>query len=145
VTVIEILSPANKLPGSRGRELYVQKMREVLNSPSHWVEIDLLRDGERVAVGGEVPEHDYQVFVSRAHPGRRRAWIWPIRLHQRLPVIPVPLREPDPDANLDLQELLTTVYDRAGYDLDVDYTRDPNPPLAAEQAAWARGVLAERR
>jgi hypothetical protein len=44
VTVIEILSPTNKIPGSRGRRSY-QKRREVMQSPSHLVEIDLLNIG----------------------------------------------------------------------------------------------------
>ena len=45
VTVIEILSPTNKVAGSRGRESYETKRQEVMRSPSHLVEIDLLRRG----------------------------------------------------------------------------------------------------
>ncbi len=33
VTLIEILSPANKVNGSRGRESYQQKRQDVLHSP----------------------------------------------------------------------------------------------------------------
>ncbi len=54
VDVIEILSPANKVPGSPGRESFEKKRREVMRSPSHWVEIDLLRgksDGTRPQEG----------------------------------------------------------------------------------------------
>ena len=43
VTVIEVLSLANKTPGEKGRDLYLEKQREVLGSPVHLVEIDLLR------------------------------------------------------------------------------------------------------
>src|SRR5690349_21124942 len=36
VTVIELLSPANKVPNSPGRESFETKRREVMNSSSHW-------------------------------------------------------------------------------------------------------------
>src|SRR5437588_11017414 len=45
ITVIELLSPSNKVLGSEGRRSYQEKRDEVLHSPSHWVEIDLLRTG----------------------------------------------------------------------------------------------------
>jgi hypothetical protein len=50
------------------------------------------------------------------------------------------LKPGDEDAPLDLQTVLDTAYDRAGYDLEVDYQRSPVPPLADADAdaAWAR-------
>ncbi len=45
VTVIELLSPANKERGSKGWELYRRKQEDVLKSDVHLVEIDLLRGG----------------------------------------------------------------------------------------------------
>ena len=42
VTVIELLSPSNKRAGE-DRENYLAKRRELLRSPAHLVEIDLLR------------------------------------------------------------------------------------------------------
>jgi hypothetical protein len=59
----------------------------------------------------------------------------------RLPVIPIPLRAGDPDAQLDLQALVDQSYERAGYDLEIDYTQDPIPPLDAEMAGWADQLL----
>ena len=56
--------------------------------------------GNRPAAGMEShaqegrPECDYSVMVSRAEK-RRAADFWPIRLRDRLPVIPIPLRPPD--------------------------------------------------
>ena len=52
VTVIEILSPTNKVAGSRGRESYETKRSDVMRSPSHLVEIDLLRRGLPIPVYG---------------------------------------------------------------------------------------------
>lgn len=42
ITVIELLSPANKRPNSSGRKSYETKRREIYYSPTHLVEIDLL-------------------------------------------------------------------------------------------------------
>lgn len=139
VAVLEILSPTNKLPGSAGEANYLEKRREVLRTRTHLVEIDLLRGPRPFSVGQQLPPHDYLVHVSRAG-NRPRGTLWPIRLKQRLPVIPIPLKAGDPDAKLDLQEVLNTAYDRAGYDLAVDYRREPVPPLEGELAAWGRQI-----
>jgi hypothetical protein len=140
VTVIEVLSPTNKVAGSRGQASYQQKRQEIRSSLTNWVEIDLLRRGVPFVTRELLPPCEYIVHVSWKQP-RLKALVWPIRLHQRLPVIPIPLRLEDPDAPLDLQAVLTTAYDRAGYDLDIDYRRDPVHPLPPEYAAWAHQLL----
>jgi hypothetical protein len=69
--------------------------------------------------------------------------VWPLQLADKLPTLPVPLREPDPDVVLDLGAVLTAVYDEAAYDLSIDYNQEPPPPeLEAEVTAWLREVLA---
>jgi len=140
VTVIELLSPANKAKGSSGWVSFEHKRTEIMNSPCHWVEIDLLRGGAGVQTLEALPPHEYLVHLSRdGH--RPDGYLWPIRLSQRLPIIPIPLKPEDPDAGLDLQAVLTTAYDRAGYDLDVDYKREPVPPLSPEWAEWSDALL----
>jgi len=86
----------------------------------------------------DLPECDYCV-VSRAER-RPKAGAWPIRLRDRLPVIPVPLRQGDPDARLDLQEVLHRVYDAAGYHYYV-YTDEATSALSPADAEWARAFL----
>jgi hypothetical protein len=140
VTVIEVISPTNKVAGSRGQVSYQQKRQEVLSSPNHWVEIDLLRTGQSSTLREVLPPCDYTVHVSRRER-RPKATVWPIRLTQRLPVVPIPLRPEDPDAKLDLQSVLATAYDRAAYDLELDYRPEPVPPLNPEAAAWAEALL----
>ena len=44
-------------------------------------------------------------------------------------LIPVPLLDPDPDLNLDLQPLLDHIYSLGRYDERIDYTRSLTPPL----------------
>jgi hypothetical protein len=139
VTVLEVVSPSNKIAGSEGRRSYEEKRSEILHSPSHWVEIDLLRRGRPVVPGVTEP-YDYIVHVSRA--GKRpKGQVWRIFLAQRLPVVAIPLRSGDPDVSLDIQQVLETAYDRAAYGSTVDYRGEPEVALTAEQAAWADELL----
>ena len=141
VAVIEILSPSNKVRGSAGRASFLEKRAEVTSSPAHWVEIDLLRAGARIAVREPLPPHDYRVHVSRAGAtagDRRHERVWPIPLPHPLPAVPVPLRHGDADALLDLRAVLDAAYARGAYDVDTDYAGDPVPPLVGDAAVWAR-------
>ena len=64
VTIVEVLSPANKRAG-RGRDAYLQKRERVLGSSTHLVEIDLLRTGEPMPMAGALRDLDYRIVVSR--------------------------------------------------------------------------------
>jgi hypothetical protein len=139
VTVIELLSPANKRPG-KDRDQYLAKRGRILSSPTHFVELDLLRGGPRMPID-DLPPCEYCVIVSRAED-RPQAALWPIGLRKALPSIPIPLREPDRLPRLDLQRLLHRIYDDAGYQKYI-YTERPDPPLARKDAAWAKSVLAK--
>jgi len=139
ITVIELLSPTNKRVGP-DREQYLAKRQRYLASNVHVIEIDLLRGGDRMPAE-DMPDGDYCVIVRRAEQ-LRRAGCWPLRLRDPLPLIPVPLKAPDPDARLDLQNLLHLVYDRAGYRYRI-YNNPPRPPLHPADAKWAETVVAE--
>jgi len=141
VTVIELLSPTNKVPNSLARANFLKKRREIMATDAHWMEIDLLRDGARTANLPGVPRTEYLIYLSRA--GRQRQpFAWPMSLRKRLPIIQIPLKGDDPDVPLDLQSALDRVVERGSYDLENDYTQDPIPPLAPETAAWARERIA---
>jgi hypothetical protein len=43
-----------------------------------------------------------------------------------------------------LQAVIHGVYDRAGFDLAIDYTREPVPSLAEADAAWANALLQQQ-
>jgi hypothetical protein len=143
VAVVEIRSPTNKISGSRGRDSYERKRLEIMRSPTHFIEIDLLRDGEGFPPYGALPHHEYAAHDSMCDR-RPKGTLWPIRLDQRLPTIPIPLKGDDPDAQLDLQLVLNTAYDRAAYDLEIDYCGNPVPPFAQQQAQWADCMLREK-
>ena len=140
VTVIELLSPTNKNPGA-DRDQYLGKRGQLLHSPVHFVEIDLLRGGPRMPVEG-VPPCAYLVMVSRT-PQRPETDLWPIQLREKLPVIPLPLKQPDPDASIDLQSLVHRVYDAAGFQNYI-YDAAPEPALKPEDAAWAKQFIPVR-
>jgi Protein of unknown function (DUF4058) len=47
----------------------------------------------------------------------------------------------DPDARLDLQAVLDAAYENANYDLEIDYRREPSPPLSGKLAEWTDRLL----
>lgn len=143
VTVLEVLSPANKVRGSRGRASFMSTRHEIMNTDVHWVEIDLLRDGVPSVTDPPLRPSDYCILVSRADQ-RTRTRFWPVSVRQPLPVLAIPLRGKDPEASLDLSAVFRTVYDRAAYDVSVDYRKKPQPPLQGDDAKWARELLRGR-
>jgi hypothetical protein len=143
VTVIETLSPANKRQGD-GRREYLQKRDEVLQSQAHLVELDLLRSGERLPMVTPLPPGDYYAIISRRHR-RPKADVFAWRLTQSLPEIPIPLKKGEPEVSLQLQPVFNTVYDRARYDLSVDYQAPLDPPPSDTEAQWMSQLLDQRR
>jgi Protein of unknown function (DUF4058) len=148
VTVIEVPSPSNKASGSDGRELYRTKQQEVFRSPTNLIELDLLRAGEHtVAPPRErllsLGPWDYLAVSRRGGPlGRYEVWL--IQLSERLPRIPVPLAGEDPDVVLDLQAVLDRCYEEGAYARQVNYRREPVPPLEGDTIEWAHVLLHER-
>jgi hypothetical protein len=141
VTLIEILSPANK-QGNGARE-YAQRRQEILQTQTHLLEIDLLRQGERIPLQGEFPPGSYFVFLSRANR-RPRTEVWPIQLREPLPTVPIPLLRPDPDVPLDLQAAVRACFDLVGYEQLLDYSQEPPPPaLSDPEKLWIRERLRE--
>ena len=140
ITVIEVLSPTNKNNGP-DREQYIAKRKILLGSSVHLVEIDLLRGGAQMPIEG-LAQCDYAILVSRSYE-RPKVELWPLKLRQTLPLIPVPLKPEDPDAILDLQQLLHETFDAAGY-ADYIYQGKPRPPLHPEDESWAAEYRTEQ-
>jgi hypothetical protein len=141
VTVIELLSPANKRPGLDAADAYERKRRAVLQSAVHLLEIDLLRGGRRPALVTPLPDYPYFIILSRVE-NRPHVEIWPLSLREAFPIVPVPLSEGDADIPLDLNQALQRIYASARYDLRIQYRADPPAPaLPPDDAAWLRAVL----
>jgi Protein of unknown function (DUF4058) len=62
-------------------------------------------------------------------------------VRQPIPTFPLPLLPGDAEPVTDLNTVLRALYDRARFDLRLDYTKPPVPPLAEPDAAWARDLL----
>lgn len=148
VTIIEILSPFNKAAGSEGRQDYLQKQREILQSETNLLEIDLLRHGAHtVAVPLDTlrtqGNWNYLVCLHRSFH-RYHYETWMISLRRRLPRIKIPLLEGEPEITLNLQEAFNRCYDAIPYARQVDYRADPPIPLQSEDADWADALLREK-
>lgn len=143
VTCIEVLSPSNKRPRSKGRKLYLRKRQALLLGAANLVELDLLRGGERLPMMTPWPTSPYTLLVSRQEfaPSCK---VWPAHFQRQMPIIPVPLASPDPDIRLDLQPLLAAVYARSHYDRRLDYSRPLQPPLSEDEAIWLAEQLRAR-
>lgn len=141
VTAIEILSPVNKRRGHQAYLDYQRKRRTLRRQGVHLLEIDLLRQGERFPVQEvKLPDTPYFVFLQRAITVRVE--IWPVPLLESIPLIPVPLKEPDPDVPLDLNLAIRSVYDRAYYQLRINYDQPPpKPNLSSHELAWLEARL----
>jgi hypothetical protein len=140
VTLIELLSPANKKKGT-DRDQFLAKRWQIMKSSVDYVEIDLLRGGPRLPMEG-MPPCDYYVLVSRAAE-RPDMGLWPVSLRKPLPIVPIPLPAPKKEVRLALQELLNQAYDEAGY-ANYIYSGQPTPRLRADDARWAKRFMPAR-
>ena len=128
--------PINKVAGSSGQRDFLRKRGQILNSSTHWLEIDLLRAGTRPP--GVPSWGDYDAALQRAG-SLNRLDAWFASLREPLPTVAVSLQPPFEDVPLDLQEVVGQVYDRYRYDTAIDYTEEPPaPPLREADAAWGR-------
>ena len=148
ITAIEILSPINKREPDLSK--YRHKRERLEAAGVHILEIDLIRRGQRPILTPRVYDQarltaaHYLITLTRA--GSEALEAWPVQLADRLPVVAVPLRAPDQDVSLDLEAILMTIYDQAGYDLSLDY-RQPPPPPAFDQSTseWIDQILSAYR
>ncbi len=152
VTVIELLSHANKTPGTDARWQYVQKQKQVLASGVNLVEIDLLRDGTytlappldlvKVVIG---KEWHYLVSIHKATEPHR-FYLYALTVQQRLPRIFIPLAPDDPKvAVLDLQAVIDRCYEAGAYDDVIDYRQEPPPPAFSQEVTeWIDKLLKEK-
>jgi hypothetical protein len=143
VTVIEFVSPTNKLAGE-GRQKYLKKRKDIIAAGASCVEIDLTRRGRRDVLWPirrvRSPDRTvYQIWVRRGWKPKQLEY-YRAPLQERLPTIRVPLRETDADAPLDLQELVEKAYVNGRYD-DLDYQARLRPSLTRAEVAWMNELL----
>jgi hypothetical protein len=143
VTTIEVLSPSNKRPGTKGWKLYQRKRRNALLGDVNLVEIDLLRGGQRPPMLDPWPNSPYTLLVAPGASLVHRCKVWRASFQRPLPEIPVPLAEPDADIPLRLQPMIETIYKRSRYGGSINYKKPLKPPLRGAEATWVTAQLRE--
>jgi Protein of unknown function (DUF4058) len=139
ITIVELLSPVNKLYRQE-REDYERKRGYVFRSSTNLVEIDLLRAGEPMPVIGAPVKSDYRILVSRGTQ-RPRASLIAFMLRQPIPVFTLPLLPDDAEPEVALNRIVHDLYRRARFDLRLDYTQPPVPPLSEADNVWAQELI----
>ena len=143
ITVIEFLSPTNKR--GEGLQAFKAKRARLLESEVNFVEVDLIRAGDWLAL--LQPHQPLKETVSlyrvttRLPKEPEAVYIYPIRLQDRLPATVVPLRQKDPEIRLDLQAHIQHAYVSGRYDRRIDYKKPCDPPLDPQDAAWVDQLL----
>jgi Protein of unknown function (DUF4058) len=135
VTAIEVLSPINK--AGQGRQAYLEKRDKLHASRVNLVEIDLLLGGAPLPMKRRIEPGAYYAIVARgARLPVAEVYRWSVR--DPLPLIPIPLREPDADLLIDLAVLVTRVYDLGRYARTLRHGAPPpeTTSLTPEDSAW---------
>ncbi len=139
VTIVELLSPANKLH-AKGRQDYEEKRDQVFQSRTSLVEIDLLRAGDPMPLVGDSTRTDYRILVSRGTQ-RPRAHLHAFGVREAIPSFSLPLAPGDAEAIVEFNTIVHDLYERASFDLRLDYAQPPVPALSDDDGAWAKKLV----
>lgn len=103
-------------------------MDPYLESPELWSEV---HNRLMVAIA---------ILVAR---GNRRpaADLYAFTLREPLPTFPLPLERLEEEPAIELQQIFAGVYDRAGFDLAINYQNPPLLKLNDIDAQWATQIL----
>jgi hypothetical protein len=142
VTGIEVLSPANKRPGTVGWYQYERKRKVFLEGHANLVEIDLFRGGRRHAMTEPWPDSPYYLLVLRKALAPR-CKVRPAHYREPITDLPIPLAHADPDVPLPLQSLINGIFARSRYGREIDYGVALKSPLPDADAIWLHERIQE--
>jgi hypothetical protein len=138
VTVVELFSPTNKY--GEGRGAYLDKRNRLLRTNINLFELDLIRAGPRLQLSSSPPEDDYLCYISRANE-RPNCDVYSWSVRQPLPVLPLPLRTPDPDIHVNLANPFQVAFSRGRYGRFIDYSAQPPAPRFSEaDRSWIQRI-----
>jgi hypothetical protein len=138
VTVIELLSPANKTRGA-DHDDYLAKREEYLACGVNFVEMNLLRRWTLPPLGElETNDLQYYILACRARDLPNAA-IWPFTVRERFPDFPVPLH-PGAQVEFNLRPAVDRACKEGRYDHEINYRRPPIPPFDGDDARWVREI-----
>jgi hypothetical protein len=85
-------------------------------------------------------QSDYRILISRGTQ-RPRAYLIVFTLRQPIPPFTLPLLPGEEEPEVALNQILHALYGRARFDLRLDYTQPPVPPLSDANTAWAQELI----
>ncbi|MBV7335232.1 DUF4058 family protein [Chloroflexi bacterium TSY] len=74
---------------------------------------------------------------------RPRAHFYPFSVRHPILTFILPLMEDAEEPLVDLNQILHDLYDRAGYDLRINYRAELRPPLSDNDKKWMDALLRE--
>ena len=83
--------------------------------------------------------------VSRTCQSKIVGTLATFNVRQPIHSIPIPLLPEDGEPDLDLGAVFHALYDRARFDLRLNYAKPPVPPLKKEVVDWARPIVESAR
>ncbi len=135
VTIVEVLSPTNKVPG-RERNRYERKREVIVGSGANLVEIDLLRRWQPMPLETPPPASDYRILVCEGWQ-RPSALLYPFNVQQPIPPFALPLLPEDKPLQVDLGPIIDRMHHTARYGQVTRYQDPPpEPAFAPEVAEW---------
>jgi len=95
-----------------------------------------------MAMVGPDVKSDYRILIA---PGWQRphARLHAFGLRQPIPEITIPLQKGEDEPTLPLNDVLHDLYRRARFDLRLDYSQPPAPPLMEADTSWAQELIAQ--
>jgi hypothetical protein len=136
-----MLSPFNKVED--GFDQYCEKRKAILAQKVHLAELDFLVGGNRKPLCKSLPKGDFHYLLTRAET-RAHCQICSWSVRHRLPILPIPLRVPDPDIRMDLQQVFETTYQRGRYARSLPYGKPPFANLYSEEKIWAADLSSKK-
>ncbi|WP_395093939.1 DUF4058 family protein [Armatimonas sp.] len=144
VLVIELLSPANKDRWNPGHASYLRNQQTLLESETHLVELDFLRQGEHTVAA---PKSELQEWGSWDHlvvlhkAGADSCDFWLNSLESALSDICLPLAQGEPCVGVALQEVYERVWVKGAFWRELDYQLALKPALTEERVHWLAGII----
>lgn len=133
VTVVELLSPANK---NGGRGQYIERRQQLLKEPVNIVEIDLTRGGVRPLFEFDFAPNSYCFLLSPVSDRPYTSVIeWMVK--DPVPELSVPVTGEDVPIQLRLSEIIETQRRLGRYEHLIHYDQPAPPPsFAGDDAEW---------
>ena len=135
VAVFEVLSNYTKSALDPGRALYLKQQTLNLARKTNFVEIDMLRTGEKTTFAAThssilLRSSDYHISIRR-YNGEKWLMVQAWQLQGRMPRLQLPIVPAGHSVSIDLQEILEECYD-SGNMVRINYRETP-PTLSKAQ------------